>query len=60
MNGRRLNSKELEALVPGEGITLTAVIAIMAIALLAVITYRLFMSNKGTMKMPGGWAFSWN
>lgn len=60
MNGVALSTKELSETRPGEAITLTAVLAIMSVALLAVVAYRLFMSNKGTLKLPGGWAFSWN
>lgn len=43
----------------GEGITLAAVMAIAAIAVMAVVVYRLFMSGKGSAAIPGGWKFSW-
>ena len=44
MTGTRLNEPELNAIKPGEGITLTAVLAIMAIAIVAVICYKMFTS----------------
>ena len=44
----------------GEAITLTAVMAIVAVAVMAVVIYRLFRSNKGGVNVPGGWKFSWN
>ena len=60
MNGKPLSLKEKEVIAPGEAITLTAVLAIMSVAIIAVVVYRIFMSNKGSLKVPGGWAFSWN
>ena len=43
----------------GEAITLTAVMAIVAVAVMAVVVYRLFRSGKGGVTVPGGWKFSW-
>ena len=54
-----LSEKESQNHYMGEGITLTAVMAIAAIAVMAVVVYRLFMSGKGSAAMPGGWKFSW-
>jgi hypothetical protein len=54
-----LSEKELEAVKPGEAITLAAVLAIMAIAVVAIVCYRIFRSNSGGVKLPGGWAFEW-
>jgi|GEM_PF-492302 hypothetical protein len=55
-----LSSKELVETKPGEALTLAAVVAVMAVALLAILCYRLFKSSGGgTVKMPGGWAFTW-
>lgn len=54
-----LNQKECRQIVVGEAISLTAVMAIAAIAVMAVIVYRLFVSNKGGASIPGGWKFSW-
>lgn len=50
----------MEQEISGEALTLTAVMAVLATAIVAVIVYRLFMSKKGTATVPGGWKFSWN
>ena len=44
----------------GEAITVTAVMALVAVAVMAVVVYRLFRSGKGGVTVPGGWKFSWN
>lgn len=54
-----LTNDELNTIKPGEAITLTAVMAIVAAALMAVVVYRLFRSTKGTVTVPGGWKFDW-
>ena len=54
-----LTNEECENHYVGEGITLATVMAIAAIAVMAVVVYRLFMSNKGSAAIPGGWKFSW-
>ena len=55
-----LNDQELNQIVAGEALTLTAVMAILATAIVAVIVYRLFMSEEGSTTLPGGWKFVWN
>ena len=57
---RKLSEYELANTFVGEGITLTAVMAIMAAAVMAVVVYKLFLSSKGDTTIPGGWKFSWN
>jgi hypothetical protein len=59
MNYTVLTRGECENHYVGEGITLAAVMAIAAIAVMAVVIYRLFMSGKGSAAIPGGWKFSW-
>ena len=59
MNGTPLTDGQLKSIKPGEAITLAAVLAILAIAIVAVVCYKLFTSNSGEAKMPTGWAFSW-
>ena len=44
----------------GEAITVTAVMALVTVAVMAVVVYRLFRSGKGGVTVPGGWKFSWN
>ena len=53
-----LNKKDMQTIVTGE-VALTTIMAICAIALMAVIVYKLFMSNEGTSQVPGGWKFTW-
>lgn len=55
-----LTDQEMENQVSGEALTLTAVMAILATAIIAVVVYRMFMSDKGSATVPGGWKFSWN
>ena len=55
-----LTQKECQEHYVGEGITLATVMAIAAIAVMAVVVYRLFMSGKGSAAIPGGWKFTWN
>ena len=43
----------------GEAITVTAVMALVTVAIMAVVVYRLFRSGKGGVSVPGGWKFSW-
>ncbi len=54
----KLSTKEMENIVTGE-IALATIMAICAIALMAVIVYKLFMSNEGSSQVPGGWKFTW-
>lgn len=56
---RALNPEELETIVPGEAITLTALMAVLAIAITAVVVYRIFRTSSGSAKIPGGWQFTW-
>ena len=60
MKYQLMNETELEEMTCGEAITLTAVMAILAVAVIAVVVYRLFLSKKGTATVPGGWKFTWN
>jgi len=55
---RILTEKECDQIITGE-ITLAAVMAICAIAIVAVVVYRMFMSKEGSSSIPGGWKFSW-
>lgn len=43
----------------GEVLTLTSVMAVLAIALVAVICYRIFTSSKGSTMLPDGFKFDW-
>ena len=54
----KLSEKQASEIVTGE-VTLAAVMAICAIAIVAVIAYKMFMSKEGSSTVPGGWKFSW-
>ena len=56
---RELTIEEQNQIVTAEAITLTAVMAICAIAIAAVIVYKLFLSKEGSTTIPGGWKFTW-
>ena len=60
MNYTLLTTEQMKNHKVGEAITLTAVMALVAVAVMAVVIYRLFRSNKGGVSIPGGWKFSWN
>ena len=60
MNYELLSEQEMQNQISGEALTLTAVMAVLATAIIAVIVYRMFMSEKGSASVPGGWKFSWN
>lgn len=56
---RELSINECDDILTGE-ITLTAVLAVCAIAIVTVVVYRMFMSKEGSTSLPGGWKFTWN
>lgn len=55
-----LNQTDLENHYVGEGITVAAVMAVVLAAVMAVVVYRLFLSGKGGVTIPGGWKFTWD
>ena len=55
-----LNDQELDLIKGGEPLTLATVLAVLATAIVAVIVYRLFMSEEVSTTLPGGWKFTWN
>ncbi len=55
-----LSEEELKQEISGEALTLAAVLAVLATAVISVVVYRLFMSKKGTTTIPGGWKFTWD
>ncbi|MCH5172060.1 MAG: hypothetical protein J1F31_04480 [Erysipelotrichales bacterium] len=57
---RKLSDLELKEIEGGEAITIASIMAILAVALVTVITYRLFMSAKGNATLPGGFKFTWD
>lgn len=55
---RRLTNQECALVKTGE-LTLTAVLTVLAVSLMAVVIYKLFISKEGTSSIPGGWKFTW-
>lgn len=55
---QEISLKECESIQTGE-ITLAAVMAVVAIAIVAVVVYKLFLSQQGSANIPGGWKFTW-
>ncbi len=55
----QLSEYDEKTTVGGEAITLTAIMAILAIGIVTVICYKLFFSDKGKTTLPGGFSFSW-
>lgn len=55
---RKLTNQELRETMTGE-LTLTAVLTVLAVSLMAVVIYKLFISKEGSSQIPGGWKFTW-
>lgn len=60
MNYKVMTKEEMDEEVCGAAITIAAVMAVLASAVIAVVVYKLFISKKGTAQIPGGWKFTWN
>ena len=54
----KMSKAETQKIITGE-LTLATVMAICAIAIVAVVVYKMFMSNEGSSTVPGGWKFTW-
>ncbi len=55
----KLTTKELEETKPGEVLTVAAVMAVLAAAVVAALVCKIVLSNSGAVSIPGGWEFSW-
>ncbi len=55
-----MQDEEMKMTEVGAGITLTSVMAILTIGIIAVIAFKLFMSSEGKTTIPGGFKFEWN
>ena len=60
MNYKILTDEQMAQTYGGEAITVATVMAVLCAAVMAVVIYRLFMSQKGRATVPGGWKFTWN
>ena len=54
-----LNDYALSKVTGGEAITLTAIMAVLIIAIVTVVVYKLFTSRQGSTTIPGGFKFEW-
>ncbi len=54
-----LDNYALSKIKGGEAITLTAVMAILIIAIVTVVVFKLFTSKQGSTTIPGGFKFEW-
>ena len=57
---RKLTDQEMREHVVGEAFSLAAIMAVLASAVVAVVIYKIFLSGKGGVSIPGGWKFSWD
>ncbi len=60
MQALKMKDEEMKMTEVGAGITLTSVMAILTIGIIAVIAFKLFMSTEGKTTIPGGFKFEWN
>jgi len=56
---KKLTDQELSNVKVGEALTLASVMAVLSIAVVAVVVYRIFKSSKGGVTLPGGYKFEW-
>ena len=55
-----LSEQQLKDTRPGEALTLATVTVVFMVVILAVVAYKLFMSGKAKLELPGGYKFEWN
>lgn len=55
-----LSKEELESLRPGEVLTMATVTLVFTVVILAIVAYKLFMSGKAKLELPGGYKFEWS
>lgn len=56
---KTLSNYALSRVRGGEPITLTAIMAVLVIAIITVVVYKLFTSKQGSTLIPGGFKFEW-
>ena len=55
-----LTQEQLEAIHPGEALTMATVTVVFMVVILAVVAYKLFVSGRTKLELPGGYKFEWN
>ena len=56
---KELLDEQMVKVEGGEALTLSAVLSVLVIGIVAVMCYRIFMSEKGNISLPGGYKLSW-
>ena len=57
---KELNDFQMNEIIGGE-LTVMAIMTVMLAAVVAVIIYKIFMSEKGaSVTLPGGFKFTWD
>lgn len=56
---KELTTAEMINTKGGEAITISAILALMAIGIVAVVAYKMFFSSEGKTQLPGGFTFQW-
>ena len=57
-DSRLLSEEELGEIRPGEALTLATVLLVFTVAILAVVAYKLFTTDKGKAQLQG-FKFEW-
>lgn len=55
----KMSEDELNAVRPGEALTLTTVFVVFTVVILTIVAYRLFLSSDSKITLPGGYKFEW-
>ncbi|MCR5348313.1 MAG: hypothetical protein K6E59_01735 [Bacilli bacterium] len=55
-----LSEKALHEDCPGEALTMATVTLVFTVVILAIVAYKLFMSGKAKLELPGGYKFEWS
>ena len=57
---KELSVEEEKQVEGGEAITLSAMMALLAIGIVSIVCYKIFFSHKGgKVALPGGFTFQW-
>jgi len=56
----KINEELERSIKGGEAITIATVCAIMAIAVLTIVVWKLYSQSKGSVTIPGGFKFTWS
>lgn len=57
---RELTKNEINSIYAGEPISILLVMTYLAVAFVTVAIWKLYTSNDGKFKLPGGFEFQWN